>query len=79
MLLRLQPARQFQERAEQCGAVVIHKLDQPGLLHEATQLDELSGACASFLHPIAGIVASAGEGEPILLHGQAPELRRGGL
>ena len=79
ILLLLQPAREFEEGAEQCGAVVVQQFDQAGFLHEAAQLDELAGACAPFLHPVACIVSGAGEGKPILLHGQAPELRRGGL
>ena len=75
----MQPARDVQQRPEQGGAVVVQQLDQPGLLDEAAQFDELPCACASFLHPVAGVVTGLGEGEPILLHGQAPELRCGGL
>ena len=79
ILLQLQLAGNVQQRAEQGGAVIVQQLDQPGFLHEAAQLDELAGACAPFLHPVAGVVTGAGEGGPILLHGQAPELRRCGL
>ena len=75
----LQPARDVQQGAEQGSAVVVQQLDQSGLLHEAAQFDELAGACAPFLRPIAGVMAGTGEVEPILLHGQAPELRRCGL
>ena len=78
-VLRLQPVRDVQQRAEQGGAVVAGQLDQPGLLDKATKFDEQACACTSFLRPVAGVVASLGEVGPILLHGQAPELRRCGL
>ena len=68
-----------EEGTEQSGAVVVKQLDQSGLLHEAAEFDELAGAFAAFLHPVAGVVTSAGEGDPIPLHGQVPEPRRGGL
>ena len=79
ILLLLQPARESEEGTEQSGAVIVEQFDQPSLLHEAAQLDELAGACAAFLHPVAGVMAGAVEGEPIPLHGQAPQLRHGGL
>ncbi len=66
----------FQKNAEQCGAIVLQQIDQPGLLHEAPKLDELTCAIASLLSPVACIIAVAGKHEPIPEHGQALELRR---
>lgn len=39
----LQLVREIQEGAEQGGAIVIGQLDETGLLHEATELDEMAG------------------------------------
>ena len=74
--LPLQLAGEFEESAEQGGAVVSNQLDEPGLLHEAAELDELPGACAPVLDPLAGVVAGTGAIEPIAQHGQALELCR---
>ncbi len=67
---------QFHHGSEQGRAIVVEQLDQPGLVHEAAELDELPSAGASFLRPVAGIGAVLCEHEPISQHGQALELSR---
>jgi hypothetical protein len=38
----LEPCRQFEEGAEEGGAIVIHQLDQARLLHQTAKLNELT-------------------------------------
>jgi hypothetical protein len=68
----LEATGEFQEGAEESGAVIV---DQAGFLDEAAELDEVAGAGAAVLDPLAGVVAGAGEIEAVTLHGQALELR----
>jgi len=76
VFILLQPSGNFEKRAEQRGAIVVHEFDEAGLLYEAAEFDEVSGACAPILDPLALIVAGACESEPIAQHGQALELGR---
>ena len=66
----------IEQQAKQSSAIVLQHLDEPCLVQEATELDELPGSCASFLHPIAGVGAVLCEHEPISQHGQTVELSR---
>jgi hypothetical protein len=61
----VQPASQFEESAKQGGAVVVDQVNQAGFLHQTAESDEMSGACAPVPDPLAGMVTSAGEIEPI--------------
>jgi len=65
---------QLDHGSEQGCAIVVQQLDQSGFLHEATQLDELARARASFLRPVAGVGAALCEHQPISQHGQPVEL-----
>ncbi len=67
---------QVHHGAEQGGAVVAGEFDEVGFLDEAAEFDELAGACASFLDPIAGIVAGLSAFETCLNDGQAAKLCR---
>ena len=66
----------FQQQAEQCSAIVIQQLDEPCLVDEPPELDELPGAGASLLHPVACVGPVLCEHEPIPQNRQALELRR---
>jgi hypothetical protein len=68
-----QPVGQVHEGAEQCGAVVVHQLDQAGLLHQATEFDEVSGALTARLGPIAHVGAGLLGIEPMALGCRQPE------
>ena len=70
----LQPLCEFEECTEQGSAIVLHQIDQPGLLHQAAEFDELTGTCAPVLNPLAGIVPAACEGEAVVPHGQTMKL-----
>ncbi len=39
-----QPVGELEEGAEKGGAIVVHKRDQAGLLHQAAELDQVAGA-----------------------------------
>lgn len=69
-----QPVGQRQEGAEERGAIIVHQLDQSGLLDQTAEFDQLAGACPSVLNPLAGILAGACQIESIALHGQPPKL-----
>lgn len=64
-----------EQRSQQCGAIVVYQLDEPCLLNEAAQLDQMPGAGASILHPLPFVVAGPSALEPVVLHGQMPKLR----
>lgn len=64
-----------EQRPEDGGAIVVDQFDQPGLLNEAAQLDQMPGAGASIMHPLPLVVAGPSALETIVLHGQMPELR----
>ncbi|OJW30445.1 MAG: hypothetical protein BGO51_00225 [Rhodospirillales bacterium 69-11] len=70
ILLPLKPCRDFEEGAEQCGAIVVHQLDQPGLLHQAAKLNQVAGARAPVLNPLALVVACTIPVQSITQHGQ---------
>jgi hypothetical protein len=70
----LKAVGQFEEGAEEGCAIIVYQLDQSGLLHQAAEFDKMAGAGPAILYPLAGIVAGAGEIEPIALHGQTLEL-----
>lgn len=60
-----------QERAEQGDAVVVQQLHQVGLEDETAQLDQVSGALASCLDPVACV--GAGGIEAVTFHHQPPQ------
>jgi hypothetical protein len=66
----LQSSGQFEEGAQEGGAIVLDQLHQPGFPHEAAELDEIAGAGASVLHGLPGIGAGAVAIEPIAQHGE---------
>ncbi len=68
-----------QERPEQGSAVIVHQFDQSSFLHQPAEFDQMSGACAPVLDPLALVVAGSGEVHPVALDGQAPELGCRGL
>ena len=49
---------EIEEGAEQGGAIVVGQLDKAGFLHQAAQLDQMAGAFAAYLGPIAHVGAS---------------------
>lgn len=51
--------RDFEEGAEEGGAIVIDEFDEAGLLDEAAEFDEVAGAGAPVLDPLAMIAAGA--------------------
>ncbi len=53
----LQPVCEFKEGAQQGSPIIVHQLDQPGLLHQSAEFNQLSGAGAPVLHPLAGVIA----------------------
>ncbi len=53
---------EVQQRAEQGGAIVVEKLHQVRLGDQAAQLDQVPGALAPGLGPIACVGAGAGGG-----------------
>ena len=53
-----QPIGELEERTEQSGAVIVHQLDQAGFLDQAAKLDEMAGALAACLGPVAHVGAS---------------------
>ena len=75
LLLRLptflDPPREFEERAEQGGAVIIDQLDQPGLLHQAAQLDQVPCPRAPVLDRLALVIACPIPVQSITQHAQA--------
>jgi hypothetical protein len=68
-----EPVGQFHEGAEQGGAVVVHQLDQPGLLHQAAEFDEMAGTFTARLGPIAHVGAGLACVEPMALGCRQPE------
>jgi len=64
---------QIKECAEQGGAVIVQQLHQVGLGDEAAQLDQVPGALAPRLGPIAGIGAGAYGVQPDTCHCQPPQ------
>lgn len=61
-----------QQGAEQGGAVVVQQLHQLGLNSEAAQLDQVTGALAACLRPVAGVRAGACGIQAVTLYRQAP-------
>jgi hypothetical protein len=49
ILLLLELIGEFEEGAEEGGAVVVDQLDEAGFLDEAAEFDELTGAGAALL------------------------------
>ncbi len=74
----LQAIGEFEEGAEEGGAVILHQFNQAGLVDEAAELDEVTGAGAACLGPIAHVGAGHDGGEPMTLgYGQPQPARRG--
>ncbi len=67
---------QVHHGAEQGGAVIAGEFDEAGFLDEAAEFDELACSCASFLDPIAGVVAGLSAGDAVLHDADAAKLRR---
>ena len=59
----------FEAAAQRWLVQIMVPLDQM-----AAKFDQVSGACAPVLDPLALVIAASGEIEPIAQHGQAPEL-----
>ena len=76
VFILLQPVCEFEEGPQQGRPVIVHQLDQPGLLHQAAEFDQMPGARAPVLHPFAGIIACACGIEAVTQHGQTAELCR---
>ena len=72
----LEPRGEFEKGAEQGGTVVVHQLDQTGLLHQAAEFDQMSGPCPPVLDPLTGIGPGAGAIEAVTPHAQMPQPRR---
>jgi hypothetical protein len=68
--LPLKPCCDFEEGAEQCSAIVVHQLDQPGLLHQASELNQMPGACAPILNPLPLVIACSIPVQSVTQHGQ---------
>jgi len=47
---------QLHHGTEQGSAVIAREFDEAGFLDEAAEFDQVAGACAAFLDPIAGVV-----------------------
>lgn len=60
-----------EEGAEHSGTIVVGEIDEPGFLDEAAELDEMAGAFAASLCPIAHVGAG--------LSGEKPSGEGGGL
>jgi hypothetical protein len=80
LFLSFVPASQllseFEEGAEQGGAIVLDELDQPGFPHEAAELDEVAGAGASVLHGLPGVGAGSMAIEPMAQRGETAQPHR---
>ncbi len=66
--------RQCEEGTQQGGTIIVHQVDHPGLLHQATEFNQMAGARAPILNPLACIIAGSRLIQPIPLHDHAPEL-----
>jgi hypothetical protein len=62
-----QPVGDLKEGAEKGGAIVVDQRDEPGLLHEAAEFDQMAGALAACLGPVAHVGAGSVGGEPMAL------------
>ena len=67
---------QLHHGAEQGGAVIAGEFDEGDFLDEAAEFDELAGACATFLNPIAGVVLGLVAFEAVSPDADAAKLRR---
>jgi hypothetical protein len=66
----MEPCRDFEEHAEQCSAIVVHQLDQSGLLYQASELNQMPGARATVLDPLALVIACSITVQSVTQHGQ---------
>ena len=71
-----QPVGEIEERAEQGGAVIVHQFDQAGLLHQAAEFDEVTGALAPRLGPVAHVGAGFLGIQPMPLDCRLPQQAR---
>jgi hypothetical protein len=60
----------IQEGIEQDGAIIVDEFDQSGFLHQSAEFDQMPGACALVLDPLAGILAGACGIEAVTQRGQ---------
>ena len=51
-----EPGGEFEEGTEQGGAIVVHQIDKTGLLHQAAELDQMTGARP----PVVGSIRKCG-------------------
>jgi hypothetical protein len=70
ILLPLKPCCDFEEGAEQCSAIIVHQLDQSCLLHQASELNQMPGARATVLNPLALVLACLISVQSVTQHGQ---------
>jgi hypothetical protein len=66
----MEPCGKFKEGAQKGSAIIIDQLDQTGFLNQASQLDQVPGACTPILNPLALIIACAIPVQSITQHGQ---------
>jgi hypothetical protein len=70
VFILLERGRKFEEGPEQGSTIIVHQLDQPGLLHQATQLNQMPGARAPVLNSLALVFACAIPVQSVTQHGQ---------
>lgn len=74
-IVTLQRRGKIEQRAEQNGAVIVHKFDEPSLGDEAAELDQLAGAFAPLHDPGAGVDTGTAQFKPVALDGRTGECR----
>jgi hypothetical protein len=79
ILSQLELVCDLEEGTEQGSAVIVGQLDEAGLLHEATQLDEVTRALAPLTYPVPGVRAGTGRVQPMPLCRQTSEPSHRGL
>ena len=65
LLLALEQVGDFEERSVEQRAIVVGKLDQPGLDDKPAELDQVTGAFAALHDPVAGVVPGDGVLKPV--------------
>jgi len=70
ILLPLESCGKFKEGAQKGSAIIIDQLNQPGFLHQASELNEMPGARATVLNPLALVVACLIAVQSVTQHGQ---------
>ncbi len=71
VFILLQPVCEFKEGAQQGSPVIVHQIDQPSLLHQSAEFNQMSCPCAPVLHPLAGVITGTVAIQAVTQHGQA--------